>query len=110
MRLFTFFSVLSFFSNAHAQSFAAYTDSSTGIEFWQATLNDATVAGGLQVGLALPDASSALTDEYIGRLVGPLTDGSGWTGLSHKSAMTESLLLVAWVDGTDIITSFRYAS
>lgn len=71
---------------------------------------DATVAGGLQVGVALPDASSGLTDEYIGHLVAPISNGSGWTGLSHSGPMTGGLLLLAWADGTDIITSFRYAS
>jgi cellobiose dehydrogenase (acceptor) len=110
MRTSTFFSFLLPFSSACAQTFSSYTDSASGIVFWQAALAETQVAGGLQLGLALPDASSGLTDEYIGHIVAPTTDGAGWTGLSHLGSMTGSLLLVAWVDGTDILTSFRYAS
>ncbi|GAB7347298.1 hypothetical protein MBLNU459_g3382t2 [Dothideomycetes sp. NU459] len=110
MRFSTFVSLVPFLSSAYAQTFATYTDASTGIEFWQATLSDSDTTGGLQFGLALPPASAGLDYEYIGHFVGALTDGVGWSGLSHNGAMTSSLLLVAWPDGTDIKTSFRYAS
>lgn len=52
-----------------------------------------------------------MTDEYIGRLVVPRTKTGGtWMGLSHMSEMTDSLLLLTWLDGEEVMTSFRYAS
>lgn len=99
-----------FLAVTYAQTFAEYTDSDTGISFWEATLPNATVGGGLRIGIALPEASSGLDDEYFGHWVAPLNNGTGWTGLSHFGPMTGSLLLLAWVDGHDILTSFRYAS
>ena len=46
----------------------------------------------------------------IGRLVVPKTNDGTWMGMSHMSAMTGSLLLVTWLDGTKVQTSFRYAT
>lgn len=61
--------------------------------------------------MALPPASdSSMTNEYIGRLVVPRMSSGTWMGLSHMSDMTDSLLLVTWLDGEDVMTSFRYAS
>lgn len=51
-----------------------------------------------------------MVDEYIGLLVVPRVTGGTWMGLSHYSEMTSSLLLVTWIDGSEIMTSFRYAS
>lgn len=31
-------------------------------------------------------------------------------GISHESSMTSALLLLSWLDGADVMTSFRYAS
>ena len=110
MRASTIFSTASFLSGALAQTFAAYTDAASGVKFWEASVPSTTTAGGLQIGLALPAAGAGMTDEYIGHVVGALTNGAGWAGISHNGAMTSSLLLVLWPNGDEVMTSFRYAS
>ena len=99
-------------SGTLAQVFKPYTDSD-GIDFWQATWDTKVKGtnGDAQWGLARPPASeSSLKDEYIGRLVVPKRGDGTWMGLSHMSEMTSSLLLVTWLDGDNVQTSFRYAS
>nr|ADT70774.1 cellobiose dehydrogenase [Dichomera saubinetii] len=93
-----------------AQTGAYYTDADTGIKFWQYTIPTAQTTGGFQFGLALPGEAGGTNDEYIGHLVGSRQDGAGWSGISHGGGMTSALLLLAWVDGETIKTSFRYAS
>jgi len=106
----TFVSTALFFSGAFAQTFAPFTDSN-GIKFWQASLDSETTTGGLQLGIALPtEADSDNQNDYIGHVVGPLESGKGWTGISHAGPMTESLLLIMWPNGKDVMTSFRFAS
>ena len=101
---------LSLFSSACAQTFAEYTDSN-GIKFWQASFNTQVGKGNAQWGMALPAAAeSSLTNEYIGHLVVPRAASGTWGGISHTSGMTNGLILLTWVDGTDIKTSFRYAT
>ena len=105
-------SALSFASGALAQVFADYTDSN-GIKFWQATFSTAVkgTKGQAQWGMALPPASeTSLKDEYIGHLVVPKIIAGTWMGLSHMSEMTSALLLVTWLDGEQVQTSFRYAT
>ncbi|KAK5107138.1 hypothetical protein LTR62_001696 [Meristemomyces frigidus] len=98
-------------SIAVAQIFAPYTDSGNGIEFWQASFGTTLGENTAEFGLALPSAAeSNMTNEYIGRLVVPKVSTGTWMGLSHMSEMTDSLLLVTWVNNGDILTSFRYAS
>ncbi|KAI6869342.1 cellobiose dehydrogenase [Hortaea werneckii] len=98
-------------STASAQTFKTYTDDN-GIEFWQSTFETSVGDGGAQFGLALPAAAqSGFEEEYIGHLVVPKGGDDGtWMGLSHMSGMTGSLLLLSWLDGDEIMTSFRYAS
>ena len=112
MRLITVVSTLSFGCCALAQVFESFTDSN-GIKFWQATWDTAVkgTKGDAQWGLALPPAAeTSLKDEYIGRLVVPRRADGTWMGLSHKSEMTGALLLLAWPDGDNVRTSFRYAT
>ncbi|OCL14160.1 cellobiose dehydrogenase, partial [Glonium stellatum] len=88
-----------------------YTDPTTNITFWRSTVASSSTNGGLQWAYALPGAAGGTNDEYIGMIVGSIRNGTaGWTGISHAGAMTNSLLLMAWVDGTSIRTSFRFAS
>lgn len=95
---------------ATAQTFAPYTDTH-GIEFWQSTVDTGIGAGTLEWGMALPAATqSDYTNEYIGRLVVPIPETGTWMGFSHTSGMTNSLMLVTWVSGSKVMTSFRYAS
>lgn len=81
---------------------ATYTDSKTGITFDQYT--DTT---GYQFGLALPET---IGTDLIGQMCFPVVDGAGWAGLDFGSAMTGHLLIVAWPNGDDLVSSFRYAS
>jgi len=37
-------------------------------------------------------------------------EGKGWVAISHAPTMLNSLMLVAWVQGREIQTSFRYAT
>ena len=86
-----------------------FTDPSTGFQFSRATVATSDTPGGFQLGIALPAAADT-NEEYLGYLVGARTSGAGWTGISHAGAMPGSLLLMAWVNGQTIQTSFRYAS
>ncbi|KAK2775512.1 hypothetical protein FQN52_003981 [Onygenales sp. PD_12] len=89
----------------------SYTDPETGIIFGTQTIADSQTTGGLMLGWALPeDAATVDATEYIGIIVGSLTDGAGWTGLSHGGSMSSALLLLAWSDGENVVTSFRFAS
>lgn len=81
----------------------AYTDSNTGIEFQQYADSDT----GFSFGIALPENPST---DFIGQLVIPLTDGAGWGGIALGPGMTGRLLLVAWPNGDDVVSSFRYTS
>ncbi|KAI9659541.1 MAG: hypothetical protein M1821_001800 [Bathelium mastoideum] len=86
-----------------------FTDPSTGFLFSRASVDSSETPGGFQLGLVLPEGTDPAA-EYIGYLVGARTSGAGWTGISHGGAMTNSLLLLGWVDGDQILTSFRYAT
>ncbi|KAK8020386.1 carbohydrate-binding module family 1 protein [Apiospora arundinis] len=82
----------------------AYTDPKTGIEF--GTWTEGT---GFTFGIALPnDALTAAADEYIGLL----RCTGGWCGISHGQSgqMTQALLLMAWPNEKEVLTSFRYAT
>jgi len=42
--------------------------------------------------------------------VGSTPNGAGWSGVVHGSGeMNNGLILVAWVDGGEIRTSFRWS-
>lgn len=110
MKLASALSFLASTSAALAQTFGSYTDDN-GITFWQATLSTGVGTGDGAFGMALPAASQEkYTDEYIGRMVATRPESGTWFGISHTSGMTSSLLLIAWVDGENVMSSFRYAS
>ncbi|KAK0465993.1 uncharacterized protein EV420DRAFT_1636565 [Desarmillaria tabescens] len=88
---------------AAGQSASAYTDPTTGMTF-QALQDSST---GFVFGIALPET---IGTDFIGQMVFSLTDGAGWGGASLNGAMTESLLLVAWPNGDEVMTSFREAT
>ena len=87
-----------------------FTDPQSGITFARSTVDSSQTAGGFQWGLTLPEGNDSTGAEYLGYLVGARTSGAGWTGISHSASMPNSLLLLAWVNGQQIQTSFRYAS
>ncbi|TGO50559.1 hypothetical protein BCON_0181g00270 [Botryotinia convoluta] len=86
-----------------ATTTGAYTDANTGIEFQQ--YSDTTI--GYSFGIAVPQNPTA---DFIGQLVVPLTSGAGWGGLSMGAGMIDKLLFVAWPNGEEIQSSFRYAT
>jgi cellobiose dehydrogenase (acceptor) len=81
----------------------AYTDLNTGIEFQRYL--DSTM--GYSFGLAAPENP---TTDFIGQLVVPITSDGGWGAVAMGSGMTGKLLIVAWADGEDVVSSFRLAS
>ncbi|KAI3326242.1 hypothetical protein HD806DRAFT_441044 [Xylariaceae sp. AK1471] len=86
-----------------AQDPVPYTDPDTKIEFgtW--------VQGDMTIGLSLPsDALTTDATEYVGML----KCTTGWCGISHGESgqMTQALLLVAWANGDEVLTSFRFAT
>ncbi|KAK4501688.1 hypothetical protein PRZ48_007497 [Zasmidium cellare] len=94
---------------ATAQTFAKFTDES-GIEFWQATVDTGVGQGSSQWGMALPGADQSVgSDEYIGRFAVTNPESGTWFGISHTSGMTNSLILLTWVNEGEVMTSFRYA-
>ncbi|EME43210.1 hypothetical protein DOTSEDRAFT_153605 [Dothistroma septosporum NZE10] len=110
MKLFSIASPLASLSTAAAQTFAEYTDDN-GIVFWQSSIDTGIGSGKLEWDIALPAATQQdYVDEYIGRLVVPTPETGTWLGYTHTSGMTNSLMLVTWIDGKNVMTSFRYAS
>ncbi|KAI1171383.1 cellobiose dehydrogenase [Nemania sp. FL0916] len=86
-----------------AQDPVPYTDPASGITFgtWQ--------QGDMTIGMALPgDALTTDATEYLGYL----KCATGWCGLSHGQSgqMTQALLLMAWANGDEVLTSFRFAT
>ncbi|ROW03750.1 hypothetical protein VMCG_05352 [Cytospora schulzeri] len=84
---------------------SAYTDPNTGIDFQTYFASDVDYS----FGLALPET---VTTDFIGQLVGPLTDSAGWSGISLGGAMTNKLLVVAWPSqsGDEVVASLRKAA
>ncbi|ORX94208.1 hypothetical protein BCR34DRAFT_226654 [Clohesyomyces aquaticus] len=83
---------------ALAQAPAPYTDAKSGITF--NTFTDTKT--GYFFGLALP-ANSTGTD-FIATIGGK---GTGWSGVSLGGDMKNKLLIVAWPNGQNILSSFR---
>ncbi|KAM5347789.1 hypothetical protein ACJ41O_007613 [Fusarium nematophilum] len=79
-----------------------YTDPNTGIDFQR------YVAAGkdYSFGLAIPET---LGSDFIGQMVIPTSNSEGWGSVSLRGGMLRGLLLVAWADGDDIVTTFREA-
>lgn len=91
------------YTSAVAGAAAPYTDPNTGITFETFFASDVD----LSFGMVVPET---ITTDFIAQLVVPLTDGSGWGGISFGGGMTDHLIFVAWPNGDDIMTSFRLAS
>lgn len=92
------------YTSAVAGAAAPYTDPKTGITF---ETNFASDVEGFSFGMVLPET---ITTDFIGQLVVPLTSGSGWGGVSLGGAMTGHLMVVAWPNGDEVMTSFRLAT
>jgi cellobiose dehydrogenase (acceptor) len=90
-----------------------YDEPNTGLTFlvedFPDSLSEGGADGGYSFGYVLPGKSNE-NYEYVGYILGPLTDGQGWAGLSHGGPMTNALLLMAWPNDDDIVSSFRYAT
>ncbi|ESZ96963.1 hypothetical protein SBOR_2645 [Sclerotinia borealis F-4128] len=93
---------LGFAARALAQTAASYVDANTGITFEGVT--DTT---GFQYGMVM---EANATSDFIGQIVFPSTDGSGYGGISLTGDMVGSMLIVAWPSGTDVIASLRETS
>ncbi|PNS17843.1 Cellobiose dehydrogenase [Sphaceloma murrayae] len=104
------FPILTLLTGTFAQQ-AAYTDSKTGIKFWEQDLSPQAGPNGFKFGIALPATTqSGYQDEYIGHIVLGLSGGAGWGGLAHGGSMTNNLLLTVWPNAGSVVTSFRFAS
>ena len=86
-----------------AQSGTAYTDPKSGIDF----LGFTDPTSGSQFGIALPETSGT---DFIGQIVAPVNSTGGWAGLDMGGEMTDYLLVVAWTNGDNVVSSLRKAS
>lgn len=89
-------------SPASAQQTEPFTDSLTGIQF-QRFFGARTQFG---FGIALPENPST---DFIGQLSAPMPGGAGWAGISLQEDMEGPLLITAWPNGNDVVSSFRVA-
>ncbi|KAI1403790.1 CBD9-like protein [Hypoxylon fuscum] len=80
----------------------AFTDPTTGIAFQRFFGAKTSFA----FGIALPEN---VTNSFIGQLSFPLNNGAGWGGWSLTGDMEGPLLMAAWSDGTNVVSSFRQA-
>ncbi|KAL1864680.1 hypothetical protein Daus18300_007482 [Diaporthe australafricana] len=88
---------------AAATTSAAYTDANTGIDFQSYSAN----GGQFSFGIALPET---IESDFIGQLVVPITTTGGWGAVSLAGSMLNHLLLVAWANGDEVVSTFRTAS
>jgi cellobiose dehydrogenase (acceptor) len=80
------------------------TDPDTGIQI------NAWTSGGLRIGYSLPaNAQTVDADEFIGLLECPITANGGWCGVSYGGSMNGDLLLLAYPEGDEVYTSFRWS-
>lgn len=89
------------FSLATAQTAGPFTDPNTGIDFLHYTKSD------FSFGITLPET---IESDFIGQLVVPITETGGWGAVSFGGSMLNKLLLVAWANGEEIVSTFRTAS
>jgi cellobiose dehydrogenase (acceptor) len=87
---------------AAAQTSSPYTDARTGITF-----NGYQHASGYTFGIALPENP---TTDFIAQIQAPITNGGGWAGFSMGQSMTGNLLVVAYPNDGEIVSSFREAT
>lgn len=85
-----------------AQTTEAFTDPLTGIVF-QRFFGARTSFG---FGIALPENP---TTDFIGQFDVPMPRGQGWAGISLQEDMVDPLLIVAWPNGKEVVSSFRIA-
>jgi cellobiose dehydrogenase (acceptor) len=87
---------------AVAQTSSPYLDENTGINFtgYQHT-------SGYRFGIALPENP---TTDFIAQIQAPITNGGGWAGFSMGQSMTGNLLVVAWPNDGEVVSSFREAT
>lgn len=62
-------------------------------------------AHGVTFGMIFPPVESN-ADEYLGEIVAPIA--TKWAGFSPGGQMINNILLVAWPNGNDLVTSVRY--
>ncbi|KAF1941685.1 choline dehydrogenase [Clathrospora elynae] len=84
-----------------AQSAELYTDEKTGITFqgFQHT-------SGYKLGFALPENP---TTDLIAQIQAPISNG-GWAGFSMGQSMVGQMLVVAWPNEGEVVSSFREAT
>lgn len=82
----------------------SYADPNTGITF--AAYKDSTT--GAQYGIAMPQASPPT--DFIGQLIAPISNGTGWTSLSLSPGKSSNLMIAAWPNDQNIVSSFREAT
>jgi hypothetical protein len=87
---------------AVAQTAEPYTDEKTGIAF-----SGFHHSSGYKFGIALPENP---TTDFIAQVQAPITNGDGWAGFSMGQSMTGNLLVVAWPNEGEIVSSFRLAT
>lgn len=80
----------------------AYTDPNTDIDFQTLNAN-----GNFSIGIALP---KTIESDFIGQLVVPISKTGAWGAISLGGGMLNHLLLVAWANGEDVVSTFRTAS
>ena len=79
----------------------AYTDPNTDIDFQLLNAN-----GDFSVAIALPET---IESDFIGQLVVPISKTGAWGAVSLGGGMLNHLLLVAWANGEEVISTFRTA-
>lgn len=82
----------------------SYTDANTGITF--AAYNDPTTNS--QYGIAMPQSSPST--DFIGQLIAPISNGTGWIGLALSPGKSSNLMIAAWPNDQNIVSSFRDAT
>ncbi|KAJ3564506.1 hypothetical protein NP233_g8247 [Leucocoprinus birnbaumii] len=89
-----------------AQVAAPYVDPDNGISFVGST----ELATGITFGYVFPplDSTGSLANEFIGEIVAPIS--TKWAGASPIGSMLQALLLVAWPNGNNIVSSARFAT
>ena len=79
----------------------AYTDPNTDIDFQLLNAN-----GNFSVAIALPET---IESDLIGQLVVPISKTGAWGAVSLGGGMLNHLLLVAWANGEEVVSTFRTA-
>ncbi|KAI9162735.1 Cellobiose dehydrogenase [Paramyrothecium foliicola] len=87
---------LGLFGSCRAQQSTTFTDPETGITYQQVT------QGSYSFGIALPEGPGT---DFIGRISAEST--VGWAGVSLGGRMVNSLMVVAWPNENEIVSSLR---